>query len=228
MRQHLSGAHAQTYKSIFQHPVSHNLEWKAVRAMFSEMGEIVEEHNGNLKITINGLSLMLPRPHGKDITSVEELMKLRHFIEASGISPKDEDATPSNMLVVIDHAGAKVYHLEMKDEMPHHIVPYDPKGLERHVHTSKTDISIHEKANRKKFYEEIAKSVDEAGKILVFGDGAGSSSEMNLLVEEFKENHPKVASHIVNTCIVDLHHRTEGELLAKAKEFFQPVAVTSK
>jgi hypothetical protein len=33
----LTGSHLRTYERIFQHPISHNLEWRDVHALFREI-----------------------------------------------------------------------------------------------------------------------------------------------------------------------------------------------
>ena len=67
----LTGAHLRTYNTIFQHPVSHNLEWRAVRALLGKLGHIAEEPNGNLKVTRNGQILVLHPPRTKDVAETD-------------------------------------------------------------------------------------------------------------------------------------------------------------
>jgi len=64
----LAGAHLRTYNQIFQHPISQNLDWREVWALLDEIGEIAKEPNGNLKVTRNGLSLVLPPSRMKDVS----------------------------------------------------------------------------------------------------------------------------------------------------------------
>ena len=78
----LTGSHLRTYDRIFQHPISHNLEWRDVCALFEEMGDVEAEPNGNLKATRNGHSLVLHPPHAKDVP-VDEIMIIRHFLKQS-------------------------------------------------------------------------------------------------------------------------------------------------
>jgi hypothetical protein len=79
----LSGSHLSTYERIFQHPISHNLEWREVHAMFKEPCDVEKESNGNLKVTRNGHSLVLHSTSDKDVTEMDEVMALRHFLERS-------------------------------------------------------------------------------------------------------------------------------------------------
>ena len=42
----LTGSHLRTYTTIFQHPVSHNLEWHDVYALLRQLGHVDETSNG--------------------------------------------------------------------------------------------------------------------------------------------------------------------------------------
>jgi hypothetical protein len=79
----LSSAHRRTFDRIFQHPISHNLEWRDVHALLGEWGEVEKEHNGNLKVTRNGQMLVLHQTSQKDVAEMDEVMALRHFLEKS-------------------------------------------------------------------------------------------------------------------------------------------------
>src|ERR1017187_7226368 len=97
----LSGSHLRTYKTIFQHPVSHNLEWRAVRALLENLGHIEEESNGNLKVTRNGQFLVLHPPRTKDVAEIDEIMTLRHFLERSEApAPEAGDNEPLWLFVM--------------------------------------------------------------------------------------------------------------------------------
>lgn len=46
---HLSNHHRNTLRQLFQHPVSHNVDWRAVVSLLEAVGSIVEQHAGKLK-----------------------------------------------------------------------------------------------------------------------------------------------------------------------------------
>ena len=83
----LTGSHLRAYNTIFQHPVSHNLGWHDVLALFRHLGTVEEEHNGNTKLTRNGQVLVLHPHHSKDVAGTEEVIVLRHFLERSEPMP---------------------------------------------------------------------------------------------------------------------------------------------
>lgn len=82
----LSGRHQDTVRHVFSHPMSHNVEWRELRALLSEVGEVEERSGGGLKVEAGGQKLVLSRPRGKDVDP-EELEAARHFLEALGLRP---------------------------------------------------------------------------------------------------------------------------------------------
>jgi hypothetical protein len=93
----LNGSHSRTYDRIFQHPISHNLEWRDVHALLGKLGEVAEERNGNLKITRNGRLLVLHAPRNKDIAEMNDIMTLRHFLERSETAQPEAATTGNNL-----------------------------------------------------------------------------------------------------------------------------------
>ena len=78
------GSHRVTYDAVFRRPPPHNLQWRDVWSMLGTLAESVQEHNGTLKVTLNGQALVLRRPRGKDLADTKELAQVRHFLERSG------------------------------------------------------------------------------------------------------------------------------------------------
>jgi hypothetical protein len=83
----LTGSHQRTFDRIFQHPISHNLEWRDVHALLGKLGHVAEEHNGSFKVTRNGQTLVLHPTSSKDVSEMDEVMALRHFLERSETAP---------------------------------------------------------------------------------------------------------------------------------------------
>jgi len=52
MTKHLHASSQRTYEQIFQHPITQNLERRDIRTLFKELGEVEDEHNGNMKVTV--------------------------------------------------------------------------------------------------------------------------------------------------------------------------------
>ena len=222
MDSQLSGAHQKMYQKLFQHPLPHNLHWREVWSMLGAMKDAtaVEEGNGNLKVTRNGQTLVLHRPRGKDLADKKELMHVRHFLERSETLKPIPETAGTHLLVVIDHREARIFSTEMHGSVPQRIIPYDPFGFDRDLHYNQDNSNGQRKPEKKTFYEAVAKTLSGAKQILLFGTGTGSSSAMEALVAELKQNYHDIAQRIIGTFAVEEHHLTEYQLLAKARELF--------
>jgi hypothetical protein len=220
----LSGAHERTYEAIFRHPVAHNLAWREVHALLRHVGTLTEEANGNLKATRNGQTLVLHPSRMKDVTEIAELLELRRFLERSADAATATAGRESHWLVVIDHHEARVYHSFLPGAKGEQILPHEPADFFRHAHNSKDFARGREKPEPNSFFAPVTQALGGAGQILVFGSGKGTASEMEQFVAWLKQHHPAVAGRIVGTVVVDEHHLTEPQLLAKAREFHAGVA----
>lgn len=131
-----------------------------------------------------------------------------------------DNAAAPHLLVVIDHQEARVYHTEVHGAVPERITPYDPHGYGKHLHSAHEWTDGKRQPERKSFYEGVAKTLGGAGQVLLFGSGTGRSSAMDMLLADLKAHHPDVAEKVVGAVVVDAHHTTEGQLLARAREFY--------
>jgi hypothetical protein len=132
----------------------------------------------------------------------------------------DERETAPKLLVVIDHQEARVYRTEVHGAVPVRILPYDPHGYGKHLHSAREWTDGKRQPERKSFYEAIAKTLQGAEQVLLFGSGTGRSSAMEMLLADLKAQHADVAKRIIGSVVVDTHHATEDQLLAKAREFY--------
>ena len=78
--------HRKVLHAIFAHPVSANIDPKAVHAVFEELGaEISHNGSGRVAVTLNG------RAHAfhdsKHSLSKEEVVEMRHFLTEAGVDP---------------------------------------------------------------------------------------------------------------------------------------------
>ena len=136
------------------------------------------------------------------------------------MTPTNGQGTAPHLLVVLDHHEAKVYRTELRDAVPQHLAPYDPQGHGRHLHSAHEWTDGKSQPERKSFYEAIAKTLRGAEQVLLFGSGTGKSSAMDQLVKDLKEHHHDIADKIIGSVVVDAHHTTEHQLLAKAREIY--------
>lgn len=136
------------------------------------------------------------------------------------MATSDTTATAPHLLVVIDHQEAKVYRTEVVGAVPERIAPYDPHGHGRHLHSAHEWTDGKRPPERKSYYEAVAETLRGAEQVLLFGSGTGKSSAMEQLLADLTDHHPDVAGKVVGSVAVDAHHTTEGQLLAKAREFY--------
>jgi hypothetical protein len=219
----LSGSHLRTYDRIFQHPISHNLEWREVHSLLGTLGELTEEHNGNWKVTRNGQVLVLHAARTKDVAEMDELMSLRHFLERSETAQDNQGEKEIHWLLVIDHHEARIFHVEISGGVPKQILPHKPEDYFRHAHNSKEVSRGQEKPDPNSFFEPVAKALLEAGPILIFGTGTGTSNEADQFSAWLKIHHPEQAGRVIGEVVVEAHHLSEGQLLAKAREFYAKI-----
>ena len=215
----LTGSHLRTYNTIFQHPISRNLKWHDVYALFRHLGPVEEESNGNLKVTIKGKSLTLRPQNSKDVSEADEMMAIRHFIELLESTLEVSEEKGNHWLLVIDHHEARIFKSEMPGAYSQQILPPDPEEYFRHPHNSENVSRGKEKPDSNTYFEPVAAVLKAPGPILIFGTGTGRSSEMKQFISWLKTHHVDLAARIVGSVVVDEHHLTKGQLLAKAREF---------
>jgi hypothetical protein len=209
------------HDAIFRHPIARDLDRRDVNGMLGALADVTEEHNGNLKVTRNGQTLVLHVSQDKNISTMEELMQIRHFLEHSDHTAAAALADGHHILVVIDHREARIYRAELHGAVPQRITPFDPHGFGRNLHYVQDESNGQRKPERKSFYEAIAKTLRGATQILLFGSGTGAASAMEQLLGDLRKNHPDVAQRVVGSITLDAQHLTEDQLLARAREFYK-------
>ena len=222
MESELSGTHQKVHDQLFQHPLPHNLQWRELWSMLSAlpMATAIEEKDGKLKVTRNGHTIVLHRPRGKDLADESELMQIRHFLQQSSVPTPPPAVAATHLLVVIDHHEARVYSTEVHGTVPVRITPYDPYGFGRSLRYTQDDSNGQRKPELKSFYEAVAKTLQGAQQILVFGTGTGASSAMQQLLMDLAKHHHDVAKRIIASEVINEHHLTENQLLAMARDRF--------
>lgn len=214
----LAGTHLRTYEAIFRHPLSHNLAWKDVYSLFGHIGHVIEEANGNLKVTRNGQVLVLRPARTKQVGEASEMMELRHFLERSADVCPVSNEKEIQYLVVIDHHQARIFRPEVRGAIAQEILPHEPSDFFRHAHHSKDFSRGQEKPDPNSFFAPVAGALKGTGNILVFGNGKGSASEMTQFTEWLASHQPEIFARILGSYMIDQHHLTDAQLLAKARE----------
>jgi hypothetical protein len=81
--EHLDNRHRNTLRQIFQHPVSHNIEWHAVVSLLEAVGSVSQHHDGKLAVTLGDETEFLDPPPHKDVDA-QMVVDLRRMLSAAG------------------------------------------------------------------------------------------------------------------------------------------------
>ena len=87
---HLSNHHRNTLRQIFEHPVSHNVEWRTVVSLLEAVGSVVERHDGKVAVTVVSQTEFFDPPPHKDIDT-QAVVDLRRMLSAAGYSTASTD-----------------------------------------------------------------------------------------------------------------------------------------
>jgi hypothetical protein len=220
MIEELSNEQRETYDAVFQHPISGNVERRSVRSMFEALGEVTQEHNGNLKIDLNGHTLVLHPADSRHTAGFDEVMQIRHFLKAAGGAEEKIGGDRLHLLVIIESRQALIYRSEFNGWTPEQVVPYDPQGSGHHVHNVHDHGGSPNRPVGASFYKAIAKSLKGADEILMFGASVAGRNAMDALLAELELNHHDVFAKVASALVVDEKHISEELLLERARAFY--------
>lgn len=210
---------------VFQHPLSHNLSWRDALALLHGIGTVEHGHDGDAVLTIGAEHLTIRPAHNKDLAA-DEVMALRHFLVRAGWEPDAEPiptpaATESDLVIVIDHAEARLYALasdagtEETDRETHHLL----HDIDPEQHDADREETY--PADRR-FFDAIAEAATGSGRIVVIGHGTGQSNEADHLTSDLAARHVGVHARIAGEIVADLPHTTVPQLLALARRTLRP------
>jgi hypothetical protein len=80
---HLTSHHRDVLVKLFQHPVSHNIEWHDVLSLLEAVGTVKESHEGKFVVTVGAETETFDRPKGKDIDA-QQVVDLRRMLGNAG------------------------------------------------------------------------------------------------------------------------------------------------
>ena len=80
---HLNNHHRDTLEKIFQHPVSHNIEWLDVLSLLEAVGTVDERHDGKFVVTLGSETETFERPKHKDV-EIQVVVDLRRILHSAG------------------------------------------------------------------------------------------------------------------------------------------------
>jgi len=226
-RERVHGAHLSTLEAVFHHPVAHNLEWINVVGLIDKIGTVVEKGNNRFVFEVGGQAYPMHKPHTKDLTSTE-VVDLRHFLQRVGWSPGAPalahvhlDPVPSSVMVVLDHHGAKLFHIDpvSSEHRDEELRPYDPHHfLHQLAHKDQSREKGQRAPEDPEYYRRIGAALVSAGRIVIVGHGVGKSNAATHLTEFLRTHHPETYARVVREIDVDLSATTAPQLRQLARQ----------
>jgi hypothetical protein len=80
---HLSNHQRNTLRQLFQHPVSHNIDWSAVVSLLEAVGSVTEQPHGKVAVTVGSETEFFDPPAHKDIDT-QAVVNLRRMLRGAG------------------------------------------------------------------------------------------------------------------------------------------------
>jgi hypothetical protein len=224
-RTKLSKAGLATLDALYRHPIAHNLEWSDVVALFTKLGTVQQKPHNDMAFEIGGEHHQVRKPHGKDLTA-SEVMDFRHLLTRAGWSPQTAAAPGAgpgrasppvdDILVVIAHHEARLYHMDVRssDPVDDVIQPYDPHHFLHHLsHKDQSRERGQRATEDPSYYEHIAQAVAPGGRVVVIGHGEGHSNAAHHLMAYLKLHHPQILQKVTCELVADLSALTPAQLL---------------
>ncbi len=85
--EHLDNRHRDTLRQIFEHPTSHNIEWRAVLSLLEAVGTVSVRHDGKVDVQLGSEQEFLEPPAGKDVDA-QLVVDLRRMLTNAGYGPR--------------------------------------------------------------------------------------------------------------------------------------------
>lgn len=86
--EHLSGRHRDTLHQLFEHPVSRNVEWRAVLSLLGEVGSVTTHHNGKIAVTVGPRTEFFD-PRGEKDLDAQTVVDIRELLASAGFRGED-------------------------------------------------------------------------------------------------------------------------------------------
>ncbi len=85
---HMKRKHQKILESIFARPVSGNVQWRDIEALFVELGaEISEREGSRVAVVLFGEVRVFHRPHPSPSTDKGAVASIRKWLEQHGVLP---------------------------------------------------------------------------------------------------------------------------------------------
>jgi hypothetical protein len=130
--------------------------------------------------------------------------------------PVQPPAPAEDLLVVVEHHEARLYHLDVRSADPADdmIRPYDPHNFLHHLaHKDQSAERGQRAPEDPSFDKRIAEALASSGRIVVIGHGEGHSNSAHHLMEYLRLHHPQTFQKVAREAVADLASLTPRQLL---------------
>ena len=83
----LDRRHRATVERIFNHPVSHNIQWHDVLSLLQRLDAVTEAHQGRYTVTLGTETETFDNHRGHDLEQ-QQVIDLRRMLKGVGILPE--------------------------------------------------------------------------------------------------------------------------------------------
>jgi hypothetical protein len=83
----LDGHHRATLEKIFNHPVSHNVQWHDVVSLLERVAVVKVDNDGRYKVTLGSETETFDPPRHHDVDE-QQIIDLRRMLKGAGITPE--------------------------------------------------------------------------------------------------------------------------------------------
>lgn len=129
------------------------------------------------------------------------------------------DLTNRLVVAVIERNETRIWPTNAaKGTKPEIIHPLDSNNI--HIREAQHHTGHDSDQSIKAYYEEISKTLESAGEILLVGHGHGKSNSVLKFTQHLERHHADVAHKVVGSLDINLPAMTNGELLAAARAWF--------
>ena len=131
-----------------------------------------------------------------------------------------EDLTNRLVVAVVERNETKIWPTNAeKGAIPELIHPPVTRNI--HVREAQHHTGHESDKAEKVYYEEISKSLESAGEILLVGHGKGKGNAVLKLIQHLERHHAPTARKVVGAIDANLPALTEPEILAVARDWFE-------
>ncbi|WP_133511080.1 type II toxin-antitoxin system HicA family toxin [Candidatus Thiosymbion oneisti] len=84
----MKGKHRETLKRIYSRPVSANIQWRDIEALFLTLGaEVIERKGSRVEVFLFNQVRVFHRPYPRPTTDKGAVAGIRRWLDENGVTP---------------------------------------------------------------------------------------------------------------------------------------------